>query len=79
MRSILLGAACALAVVVFNAPAFADCSKDAMMVKESAMKSTDMKKKDMAMKHVAMAEEKAKGKMENDCMAEVMKAKEALK
>jgi hypothetical protein len=79
MRSILLGATCALAVVAFGAPAFADCSKDAMMVKESAMKTTDMKKKEMAMKHVAMAEEKAKGKMEKDCMAEVMKAKEALK
>jgi hypothetical protein len=79
MRQFLLGAACALALGAISAPAYADCSKDAMMVKESAMKSTDMKKKEMAMKHVAMAEEKAKGKMENDCMAEVMKAKEALK
>ena len=79
MRSFLLGVACALAIGALSAPAYADCAKDAMMVKESAMKTADAKKKEMAMKHVAMAEEKAKGKMEKDCMAEVMKAKDALK
>ncbi len=35
MRQFLLGAACALALGAIGAPAYADCSKDAMMVKEA--------------------------------------------
>lgn len=60
-------------------PAHAACSDDAMMAKEMAMKVTDTMAKDMALKHVAMADEKAKAGMEDDCMAEVMKANEAIK
>ncbi|MBI3706876.1 MAG: hypothetical protein HY246_04230 [Proteobacteria bacterium] len=77
-KSTIAAAAFAIAGLL-AAPAYADCAKDAMMTKEMAMKVTDAKKKEMALEHVKMAEDKAKGKMENDCMAEVMKAKEAMK
>ena len=73
-------AAIVLAIAGFYAaPSYADCAKDAADVKAMAMKETDAKKKDMAMKHVMAAEEKNKAKMEKDCMAEVMKAKDSLK
>ncbi len=59
-------------------PAHAACSDDVMMTKEMAMKVTDAAAKDEALEHVAMADEKAKAGMEDDCMAEVTKAKMAI-
>ena len=59
-------------------PAHAACSDDAMMTKEMAMKVTDASAKEMALEHVAMADEKAKAGMEDECMAEVTKAKMAI-
>ena len=73
-------AAMALAIVGFYAaPSYADCAKDTADVKAMAMKATDAKKKDTAMKHVMAAEGHMKAKVEKDCMAEMMKAKDALK
>jgi len=54
------------------------CAADVMMTKEMAMKVTDASAKDKALEHVAMADEKAKAGMEDDCMAEVTKAKMAI-
>jgi hypothetical protein len=79
MHKTTLSAAAFAIATLLAAPAYADCAKDAMMTKEMAMKVTDAKKKEMALQHVTMAEDKAKGKMENECMAEVMKAKDAMK
>ena len=59
-------------------PAHAACADDAAMTKEMAMAAEDGDGKTMALEHVAMAMEKADAKMEEDCMAEVVKAKAAL-
>ena len=59
-------------------PAHAGCADDAAMTKEMAMAAEEGDAKTMALEHVAMAMEKADAKMEEDCMAEVMKAKAAL-
>jgi hypothetical protein len=78
MSKLFVAAAFAVATM-FALPAYADCGKDTMAVKEMAGKATDAKKKEMAMKHVAMAEGHMKAKSDKDCMAEVDKAKAALK
>ena len=59
-------------------PAHAACADDAAMTKEMAMAAADGDSKEMALKHVTMAMEKADASMEEECMAEVVKAKAAL-
>jgi hypothetical protein len=78
MSKLFVAAAFAVATM-FALPAYADCSKDLTAAKEAAGKATDAKKKETAMKHVAMAEGHMKAKADKDCMAEVDKAKAALK
>lgn len=60
------------------APAQAACADDAMMVKEEAMAMADGDAKNMAIEHASMAADKAAGGMEDDCMAEVTMAKDAM-
>ena len=81
---VLLSAAAIAAVGLFlqgvtaPTPAHAACAQDAAMTKDMAMAADDGDGKTMALEHVAMAMEKADANMEDECMAEVMKAKEAL-
>ena len=82
MRPALALAALAAAGFFLNSaiaptPAHAACAEDAAMTKEMAMEA-EGDAKEMALKHVAMAMEKAEASMEEDCMAEVVKAKAAL-
>ena len=84
LTAMALASAMAFSAVSFTAltPAHAasdsTCATDAMMTKEMAMKVTDAAAKEMALEQLAMADEKAKAGMEDECMAELMKAKSAI-
>ena len=82
MRLFASAALAAVGLLFYNfavtTPAHAGCADDAAMTKEMAMAADDGDGKTMALEHVAMAMEKAEANMEDECMAEVMKAKAAL-